>query len=140
MKNFLTYSVLSFLMFLFAAPAFAGQAGPVPPTPTATADWDQMEEMVDAKWQKKLVRKLEKQEEKAIKKGKVAQGGRSYIVALLLAIFLGYLGVDRFYLGYPGWGLIKLFTGGLAGIMWIIDIILIALGIVGPKNGRYTDA
>ncbi len=125
-------------MLFVAQPVWAGQSSPVPATPPSSTDWKQMEEMAPQKWQKKLVRKLEKQEQKQIDKGKNVAGS-SYIVALLLAIFLGYLGIDRFYLGYPGWGLIKLFTGGLLGFMWIIDIILIALGIVGPKNGRYSD-
>ncbi len=40
---------------------------------------------------------------------------------LLVSIFLGGLGVDRFMLGDTGMGVLKLLTGGLCGILTIID-------------------
>ena len=40
---------------------------------------------------------------------------------LLVSIFLGSLGVDRFMLGETGMGLLKLFTCGLCGVLTIID-------------------
>lgn len=46
------------------------------------------------------------------------------VVALVLAIFLGYLGIDRFYSGHVVAGVFKLLTLGGFGIWWIIDIIL----------------
>lgn len=61
----------------------------------------------------------------------------SQLIALILAIFLGTLGVHRFYLGYTGIGLLMLFTGGVLGILWIIDIIRIAIGDLQPKDGSY---
>ena len=51
---------------------------------------------------------------------------KSFLVTLLLSIFLGGLGIDRFYLGYIPLGIVKLITGGGCGIWWLIDIILIA--------------
>lgn len=60
---------------------------------------------------------------------------RSFLVALLLSIFLGSLGVDRFYLGSIGLGILKLITAGGCGIWYIIDIILIATGKVRDANG-----
>jgi len=40
---------------------------------------------------------------------------------LLISIFLGYLGIDRFMIGDTGMGVLKLLTGGLCGILAIID-------------------
>ena len=51
---------------------------------------------------------------------------KKWIVALLLSIFLGGLGIDRFYMGYVGTGILKLITLGGLGIWALIDIILIA--------------
>jgi hypothetical protein len=61
---------------------------------------------------------------------------KDWLVALLLSIFLGYLGVDRFYLGHVGLGLLKLFTFGGCGIWYLIDIILIATGSLRDSQGR----
>ena len=55
--------------------------------------------------------------------------------ALLLSIFLGGLGVDRFYLGYPGMGVLKLLTMGCFSVLYIIDIVRIATGSLGPADG-----
>lgn len=40
---------------------------------------------------------------------------------LLISIFLGGLGIDRFMLGDTGMGILKLLTGGVCGIMTIVD-------------------
>lgn len=53
---------------------------------------------------------------------------KSKTTALLLCIFLGAFGIHRFYVGKIGTGLLYMFTGGLCGIGWIVDIILIATG------------
>lgn len=61
---------------------------------------------------------------------------KSKITALLLSIFLGSIGVDRFYLGKVGTGILKLLTAGGFGIWWLIDIILIATDQMKDNNGQ----
>ncbi len=55
--------------------------------------------------------------------------------ALILSILAGGIGVDRFYLGYTGMGVLKLLTGGCFGVLWIIDIVNIATGKLLPADG-----
>ena len=40
---------------------------------------------------------------------------------LLVSIFLGTLGIDRFMVGDTGMGILKLLTGGVCGILTIVD-------------------
>lgn len=61
--------------------------------------------------------------------------GTKFTTALLLSIFLGWLGIDRFYLGYPALGLLKFSTFGMMLIWTLVDIFLIALQIVKPSDG-----
>jgi len=58
---------------------------------------------------------------------------KDWLTTLLLAIFLGGLGVHRFYTGHTVYGVIQLLTGGGCGIWWLIDILLIA-------TNSYTDS
>jgi hypothetical protein len=60
---------------------------------------------------------------------------RDYVTALLLSIFLGTLGVDRFYLGQTGLGIGKLLTFGGCGIWSLIDLILVAMRKVTDNEG-----
>lgn len=60
---------------------------------------------------------------------------RSKGTALLLCIFLGYIGIHQFYVGKAGMGLLYFFTGGLFGIGWIIDIFKIASGTFTDNYG-----
>ncbi len=47
--------------------------------------------------------------------------------AFLLCLFLGVLGIHKFYEEKVGMGILYLFTGGLFGIGWLIDLISIAM-------------
>ncbi len=60
--------------------------------------------------------------------------GQSFLGVYLLSQFLGFLGVDRFYLGYKKKGLIKLFTLGGLGIWWLIDQLLLLTNRLLPAN------
>ena len=66
----------------------------------------------------------------------VIPSGKSKMVTLILCIFLGYFGVHRFYTGKIGTGIIYLFTAGIFGIGWIVDIITIAVGSYRDGNNR----
>ena len=61
---------------------------------------------------------------------------RQYVTTLLLSLFLGGLGVDRFYLGQTGLGIGKLLTLGGCGIWSLIDLILIAMRNVTDVDGK----
>ena len=58
---------------------------------------------------------------------------KSPTVALVLSIFLGNYGIDRFYIGHIGLGVGKLLTCGGIGIWAIIDWFLI-LGATRNEN------
>ena len=60
---------------------------------------------------------------------------KSKTTALILSVLVGGLGIDRFYLGYTGMGILNLLTGGCFGILYIIDIVNIATGNLRPADG-----
>src|SRR4030043_427237 len=51
---------------------------------------------------------------------------RSWRVALLLSLFLGFFGADRFYIGRTRSAIVKLVTLSCFGVWWLTDFILIA--------------
>ncbi len=63
-------------------------------------------------------------------------GDKEWTVAILLSMFLGVLGIDRFYLGYIGLGILKLVTGGGCGVWSIVDVVMIALDKLPDAEGR----
>lgn len=61
---------------------------------------------------------------------------RHFLLAVVLSYFAGSLGVDRFYLGYVGTGVLKLLTFGGLGLWSIIDFLRICLGNLKAKGDR----
>jgi TM2 domain-containing membrane protein YozV len=61
---------------------------------------------------------------------------KSQSTAFVLSLLLGALGIDRFYLGYTGLGLLKLFTCGGLGIWAIVDYVLIGVGSMKDIQGK----
>lgn len=62
-------------------------------------------------------------------------GTKSFVATWLLSWLLGGLGIDRFYLGKIGTGILKLITFGGFGIWYLIDLILTLAGVQKDKSG-----
>lgn len=60
---------------------------------------------------------------------------KSNLTALMLCLFLGWLGLHRFYVGKVGTGVLYLFTWGLFGVGVLIDLISIAFGSFKDQYG-----
>lgn len=60
---------------------------------------------------------------------------KDWLTAVLLSFFVGVFGIDRFYLGYTTYGILKLITLGGCGIWALIDLILITMGKVTDSDG-----
>jgi hypothetical protein len=87
-----------------------------------------------------ISKKVAQTKKKTAKKNSAAGGSsKSQMIALILCIFLGWLGIHRFYLGYTGAGILYLLTGGLFGIGWLIDIVLLILpnGLTPKGKSNY---
>lgn len=58
----------------------------------------------------------------------VPEGEKDYVATLLLSVFLGIFGVDRFYLGKTKSGFVKLLTFGGMGYWWLFDMLMTLFG------------
>lgn len=86
-----------------------------------------------------IEKKVNKIRKKLEKNSEGGESGKSQLIALLLCILVGALGIHRFYLGYTGIGILMLLTGGLCGILLIVDLIRIITGDLKPINGDYSE-
>ena len=69
---------------------------------------------------------------------------KNRIWALLLSMFFGFLGADRFYLGKWKTGILKAVTFGGLGIWWFLEAIILGidafLHTYGKETGFIKDA
>lgn len=61
---------------------------------------------------------------------------KNLLICLILCILWGLLGVHRFYVGKVGTGILYIFTGGLFGLGYAIDLILIICGAFKDRRGK----
>jgi TM2 domain-containing membrane protein YozV len=61
---------------------------------------------------------------------------KSFVTTLLLCLFLGSIGVHRFYAGKVGTGILQIITLGGLGIWTLIDLIMIILCKFQDKEGN----
>lgn len=61
---------------------------------------------------------------------------RHFLAVFFLSYMWGTFGVDRFYLGKVGTGILKLITFGGFGLWTIIDLVLIMSGAMRDKQGN----
>ncbi|MFZ9970306.1 MAG: TM2 domain-containing protein, partial [Bacteroidia bacterium] len=89
----------------------------------------------------KAVAKAQAQKQAPAEKKKAEQSsssGKSQWIALALVLLLP--GFHRFYLGYYLEGVLFILTAGGCGIWWIIDLVRILTGDLGPADGSgYTE-
>lgn len=67
--------------------------------------------------------------------GQPPVSNKSFLATWLLSLLLGVFGVDRFYLGKVGTGILKLVTFGGLGIWALIDLILVLANKTRDKQG-----
>lgn len=61
---------------------------------------------------------------------------RNRLIALVLCLLVGYLGIHRFYVGKWITGIIWLLTGGVAGLGVIFDFVMIVIGAFRDSEGN----
>ena len=65
-----------------------------------------------------------------------SQSQNQWIVVLLLAFFLGFIGAHRFYVGKNGTGILMILTVGGLGLWVLYDLIIIISGNFKTKEGN----
>jgi len=67
---------------------------------------------------------------------RLQESPKEFVVAWLLSYFFGVFGIDRFYQGFIGLGVLKLLTCGGAGIWALIDLLIILSTGGRDSDGR----
>jgi TM2 domain-containing membrane protein YozV len=63
----------------------------------------------------------------------------NWTVLFYLSFWLGFFGVDRFYVGKIGSGIFKLLTLGGLGIWWFIDLLVVIGGKFTDASGKFVE-
>jgi len=61
---------------------------------------------------------------------------RRILPAVLLLVFVGWLGAHRFYVGKVGTAILFILTLGGLGLWWLIDLIMLLVGSFTDKDGN----
>jgi len=69
-------------------------------------------------------------------KPKKVHGQRHFLATFFFSFMWGSFGVDRFYMGYIGLGILKLITLGGFGIWTLIDLVFVMTGFMKDKWGQ----
>ncbi|MBK7008634.1 MAG: TM2 domain-containing protein [Saprospiraceae bacterium] len=129
--------ILVLLLFVFGAIGVTTASFPVNPTTSKTEITVNDNKTADQTISKNDATKNQTSVEEMT--SPAAGGGKSQLIALILVILVGGLGIHRFYLGYTTIGIIQLLTAGGCGIWALIDLVRIITGDLKPKDGEYAE-
>lgn len=62
---------------------------------------------------------------------------KKYMTMLIITLVFGVVGIHRFYVGKTLTGILYLFTGGLFGFGWIVDLFQVIAGNFTDKGGNF---
>jgi TM2 domain-containing membrane protein YozV len=127
------------LMFENISASASLENTPIVKKPIYTASAKSANQIIPNATEVKASIKEFRKEAKKESKSSAPLSGRDQVIALILCIVVGVLGIHRFYLGYTGIGILMLLTGGVCGVLALIDLIRIITGDLKPNGGNYTN-